>query len=254
MAQITGTSSIDWSTISLAQIDFENDIVLFVDRVGSCDQIASAFVLLARAVGIPARVAVGYTPHRYDAARGEYVSRASDGHAWAEVWFGPAGWVAFDPTTDVPLSGESPADPMAWLRGLAPWLGVLVAAAGAGALATWAVRRWVRWREAARRPNRPVQRIISSYERAVRARTRPRRPGETLIAYAGAVTPGALHARSVALAQDLSAAAFGPAPTDVKALKKATRALRADWRHPPWRRLFGRRARLAPEAPSAPRR
>ena len=64
---------------------------------GFCEQYASAMGALVRALGLPARVAVGFTPgsRRED---GSYVVTTSDAHAWPEVWFSGAGWVRFEPT------------------------------------------------------------------------------------------------------------------------------------------------------------
>jgi transglutaminase-like putative cysteine protease len=67
-------------------------------RQGYCEQFASTFAAMARSLGIPARVAVGFTWGDWDAARGEYVVRGKHAHAWPEVYFGGVGWVIFDPT------------------------------------------------------------------------------------------------------------------------------------------------------------
>jgi hypothetical protein len=64
---------------------------------GFCEQYSSAMGALVRALGIPARVAVGFTA----GTRGEdgsYQVTTSDAHAWPEVWFSGAGWVRFEPT------------------------------------------------------------------------------------------------------------------------------------------------------------
>jgi hypothetical protein len=66
-------------------------------RRGFCEQYASAMAAMVRGLGIPARVAVGFTPgtSRPD---GVYEVTTSDAHAWPEVWFSGAGWVRFEPT------------------------------------------------------------------------------------------------------------------------------------------------------------
>ncbi|HYV59833.1 MAG TPA: DUF3488 and transglutaminase-like domain-containing protein [Acidimicrobiia bacterium] len=76
-------------------------------RVGFCVQFASSFTAMARAVGLPARVAVGYTPGRYDAASGLYRVTSEDAHAWGEVWLAGLGWTRFEPTPDSDLPGGS---------------------------------------------------------------------------------------------------------------------------------------------------
>ncbi len=69
---------------------------LTVGRTGYCEQFASAMAVMLRAVGVPARVAVGFTG---GTDFGEYRSiRTSDAHAWVEAYFPGAGWVTFDPT------------------------------------------------------------------------------------------------------------------------------------------------------------
>jgi len=72
---------------------------LFESKRGYCDLFASAYALLARSVGLPSRYVTGFLmqPEVPD-ARGFYTVRASDYHAWAEVFFEGAGWVAFDAT------------------------------------------------------------------------------------------------------------------------------------------------------------
>jgi hypothetical protein len=82
------------------------DHFLFEDKTGFCEQIASSLAVMLRSQGIPARVATGYAPGQRNPFTGEFVERASDAHAWVEVWFPATGWQAFDPTASVPLSGE----------------------------------------------------------------------------------------------------------------------------------------------------
>jgi transglutaminase-like putative cysteine protease len=66
-------------------------------REGYCEQFAIAMAVMAREVGIPSRVAVGFT-------QGEIVDQTwtqvatHDAHAWPELWFPKAGWVPFEPT------------------------------------------------------------------------------------------------------------------------------------------------------------
>jgi Transglutaminase-like superfamily/TgpA N-terminal domain len=67
------------------------------DRVGTAEQFAAAFAVMARSQGFPARVAVGYKlPPRSGADT--YQVTTANAHAWAEVYFTGYGWVSFDPT------------------------------------------------------------------------------------------------------------------------------------------------------------
>ncbi len=66
-------------------------------RIGYCEQFASAMAVMARQVGIPSRVAVGFlAPSRLEDGRWEYSS--DDLHAWPELYFPGAGWTRFEPT------------------------------------------------------------------------------------------------------------------------------------------------------------
>ncbi|HEY4398789.1 MAG TPA: DUF3488 and transglutaminase-like domain-containing protein [Acidimicrobiia bacterium] len=76
-------------------------------RTGFCVQFASSFTAMARAVGLPARVAVGYTPGRFDSISGVYRVTSEDAHAWSEVWLAGIGWTRFEPTPDSDLPGGS---------------------------------------------------------------------------------------------------------------------------------------------------
>ncbi|MYB28290.1 MAG: hypothetical protein F4X38_04045 [Acidimicrobiaceae bacterium] len=74
---------------------------LFDVRAGYCQQFASAYAAMARSIGLPTRVAVGFTWGEWDSGRGEqgvYVVRGEHAHAWPEVYFAGTGWVRFEPT------------------------------------------------------------------------------------------------------------------------------------------------------------
>lgn len=72
---------------------------LFELQRGYCEQFAGAFAAMARSVGLPARVAVGFTPGEEDPEEpGTYVVRGVHAHAWPEVYFAGVGWVSFEPT------------------------------------------------------------------------------------------------------------------------------------------------------------
>jgi transglutaminase-like putative cysteine protease len=70
---------------------------LFEMDAGYCTYYATTMVTLLRTQGVPARLAVGYTPGE-QTSDGRYVVRGLDSHAWVEVYFADVGWVRFDPT------------------------------------------------------------------------------------------------------------------------------------------------------------
>jgi transglutaminase-like putative cysteine protease len=77
------------------------DEFLFDTKSGFCEHYASAFTVLMRAAGIPARVVTGYLGGELNPI-GEYlIVRQADAHAWAEVWLEREGWVRVDPTAAV---------------------------------------------------------------------------------------------------------------------------------------------------------
>ncbi|GAA4406517.1 DUF3488 and transglutaminase-like domain-containing protein [Fodinibacter luteus] len=90
---------------------------LFLEtKRGYCVQFSSAMIMLSRAAGIPARMAVGFLPGVADGD--EQVVRVSDAHAWPELFFPQLGWVRFEPTpgsrsTTAPDYSLAPTDPAA---------------------------------------------------------------------------------------------------------------------------------------------
>lgn len=90
-------------------------------RAGYCQQFAGAMALMLRFLGIPARVAVGFTSG--DWKDGVWTVTDHDAHAWVEAWFEGYGWLAFDPTpgrgtlsATYTIASDS-ADAVAALRG-----------------------------------------------------------------------------------------------------------------------------------------
>lgn len=84
------------------------DYFLFDLQRGYCDYYATAMVVLARAAGLPARLAVGYSSGQYDAATGRFLVTEADAHSWPEVYFPNYGWVPFEPTGSQPrLTGAA---------------------------------------------------------------------------------------------------------------------------------------------------
>ena len=67
-------------------------------RAGYCQHFAGAMALMLRYLGIPARVAVGFSSGTYDTAHRRWTVTDHDAHAWVEAWFRGYGWLPFDPT------------------------------------------------------------------------------------------------------------------------------------------------------------
>jgi transglutaminase-like putative cysteine protease len=164
------------------------DYFLFDAQRGYCDYYASAFVVLARASGVPSRLAVGYAMGDYDPELGCYLVTEMDAHSWPEAFFPSYGWVSFEPTAafrpfDLPQEAASssqvtahvPAVPdRPWYVALREWarrsrrgwttyvLGGAVAGA-LGLIAAWAHS----WRRRRRLP--PQQRVALYYRGLARA-------------------------------------------------------------------------------------
>ena len=70
-------------------------------RAGFCEHFAASFVVVMRALGVPARVVTGYQGTDPLPVDGYYIVRQSSAHAWAEYWESGTGWVRADPTAAV---------------------------------------------------------------------------------------------------------------------------------------------------------
>jgi transglutaminase-like putative cysteine protease len=87
-----------------------DDLVDFLRlKRGYCEQYAGAMAVLVRAAGVPARVALGYTPGTVQ-RDGSRMITSDDAHAWVEVYLESFGWVPFDPT---PIAADR-AVQLAW--------------------------------------------------------------------------------------------------------------------------------------------
>ncbi len=82
------------------------DAFLFSNRRGYCEQFATAMAVMLRTLGIPTRIAVGFSPGT-PLPDGSYLVTNHDAHAWPEVWFPRSGWVTFEPTP-APDRGVNP--------------------------------------------------------------------------------------------------------------------------------------------------
>ncbi len=77
-------------------------------RAGTCESFAGAFAVMARSVGLPTRIAVGFTGGRATSG-GMTTVRGADAHEWPEVYLGAGpGWVSFEPTPQLPSGELSP--------------------------------------------------------------------------------------------------------------------------------------------------
>jgi protein-glutamine gamma-glutamyltransferase len=77
------------------------DEFLFDKQQGFCEHYASAFTILMRAAGIPARVVTGYQGGEINPVGNYLIVRQYDAHAWTEVWLENKGWIRVDPTSAV---------------------------------------------------------------------------------------------------------------------------------------------------------
>ena len=75
-------------------------LVSFVTQTkrGYCQHFAGAMALMLRYLGIPARVAAGFSTGRYNQEAREWTVADTNAHTWVEVWFDGYGWLPFDPT------------------------------------------------------------------------------------------------------------------------------------------------------------
>ncbi|MDP2008285.1 MAG: DUF3488 and transglutaminase-like domain-containing protein [Rubrivivax sp.] len=70
-------------------------------RLGFCEHFASAFVVVMRALDVPARIVTGYQGTDPETQDGWYIVRQRNAHAWAEIWQAGSGWIRVDPTAAV---------------------------------------------------------------------------------------------------------------------------------------------------------
>ncbi len=93
-------------------------LLLFLthDKRGECQQFSWAFAVLARLLGLPARIAVGYTAGTPTATGGVWQVTTADAHAWPELYFPTVGWVRFEPTPSG-SDGQGTASAPAYTKG-----------------------------------------------------------------------------------------------------------------------------------------
>ncbi|PJF30425.1 MAG: hypothetical protein CUN51_07840 [Candidatus Thermofonsia Clade 1 bacterium] len=88
------------------------DWILFERREAYCTYYASAMIMMLRSLGIPARMAAGFSQGVYDPENRYFVVRERDAHTWVEVYFNGAGWVEFEPTAAQSVINRTEIDQM----------------------------------------------------------------------------------------------------------------------------------------------
>lgn len=214
------------------------DFVLFESRQAYCDVFASAMTLMARSVGLPARLATGFYPNqgRRD-QQGYFLIRDADYHAWAEIYFDGFGWVPFDATSGARgtpgLSrGDIPQQPVPWYEW--KWLQFTLIAIAAG-LAVAAVAVAVRGLFAVRDPKgsparSEAARLYGRFERNLARRAkRSRRSNETVAEYLAAIhgSLGASGSSAQGLARRFEVLLYGPAEPGKDAFRDLSSEVRA---------------------------
>ncbi|MGB1252032.1 MAG: transglutaminase-like domain-containing protein [Candidatus Promineifilaceae bacterium] len=81
------------------------DFFLFDQQAGYCDYFATSMTVLARSVGLPARMAIGFNAQTPD-ANGVQTIYEINGHSWTEIYFAGYGWIEFEPTATFVISAE----------------------------------------------------------------------------------------------------------------------------------------------------
>lgn len=214
-------------SLTLTPTPFREDPLLFfleTDRRGHCELFAGSLVLLARGLGIPARLIAGYRVFEHNPAGGWFVVRQRDAHAWAEVWLDGA-WRTVDPTPPGVLAGEN-LSPSGWwghqwdrlkrwarlaferLAGLTAGelVVILITIAGLIGLLVGLRRRRERRTRTHRPPPPPTFAPLARLEAALATRD-PRAPHETLATYAERLRPH--HAEAAALIDACAAWLYG---------------------------------------------
>jgi transglutaminase-like putative cysteine protease len=164
------------------------DYFLFDLRRGYCDYYATAFVVLARIAGLPARFVTGFAPGNWLLGEQQWIITEAEAHSWPEVYFPEVGWVRFEPTAYRPpapriglpesfagggtVPAFEPLPPPSPLPGWLPlWWAALALVPAAAVI--WGVATWRRGRED------PWQSLLRWGQKA----GRPLGEGETTLEY-----------------------------------------------------------------------
>ncbi|MYC54585.1 MAG: transglutaminase domain-containing protein [Chloroflexi bacterium] len=85
--------------------------LLFDAQEGYCTYFATAMIIMLRNLGIPARLAAGFSQGELEPTSSQFIVRERDAHAWVEVYFPGYGWINFEPTTsEAPINREGDDD------------------------------------------------------------------------------------------------------------------------------------------------
>lgn len=207
------------------------DYFLFDLQRGYCDYYATAFVVLARLAGLPARFATGFAPGRWDPVENVFSVTEAEAHSWPEVYFPQVGWVPFEPTAGrspltriadpqfsrgaggaatIPAVPEPPDERVRWNWEMAFWLAPL-------ALLFWGVAAgWINWQQRREDPWLGLMRWGKQVGRPIEA-------GETVLEYGSGLAGYVLQASQreadagrnaaremEALSGEVSALRYGP--------------------------------------------
>ena len=95
----------DTNVVTKSNVDAVSSFL--ASKHGYCVQFSSAMAVMARLLGIPARIGVGFLPGTHQ-SNGTNTVSLNDAHAWPELYFEGVGWVRFEPTPAV-RSGAAPS-------------------------------------------------------------------------------------------------------------------------------------------------
>jgi len=88
-------------SLDVEELEGSSDLVdsfLFDQKEGYCDHFASSMVVMARSLGIPTRLVIGYSQGLFDEINNRFIVTEADAHTWVEVYFQEIGWIPFEPT------------------------------------------------------------------------------------------------------------------------------------------------------------
>lgn len=212
------------------------EYVLFESKQGYCDLYASAMVVGARAIGLPARYVTGFYPAYNKRDGGDLILGESEAHAWAELYFEGHGWIPFDPTENAVNNAER-GDPTysepwlerTWVRTSLVTLGLVILVLGG-----WMIVKFLRRLPVTRDPSRAeAAGAFQEFYRAMEKGTgRPKRPSQSPQEYLDMIAPilGENAAEANEISRRLSYGMFGRTPlesTEVQSLRRQIQDLRS---------------------------